>query len=141
MKGIVMFRKKLLMVALCVTASSFAQAPKINDIDLRNFDRDTYYKISQDFQGKCFLEQVNNKQTEQRESAFRAFILSAGIGLGNSVKFGDHVSNHVIGYLLAGSANTLIGTLTVKDRNFLAQFLGISVGYAVGALIPTMVRN
>jgi len=154
MEGIVMVGKKLLIVMLLVTASSFALPEKFTGDqnsrhekkhdcfkDIKKNDPNTIYKFVEGADGKLTLQKFDTSKNEQQMSAARAFGLSFVIGAGTSIRFGNGTKNHLLGYLLAGGSNAFIGQVAFQDRNYWTQFLGISVGYAVGVLLPTIVRS
>ncbi len=140
-----MFRKKLLIVALCVTAQSFALPSKFEGEQnsrhekhrcFKGFKKGDICQFVEGADGKLTPQKVDNSRTEQVNSGIRAFTVSMLIGFiaqGYSRSNGD-MTPHLLGLVTNLAANLFIGGLVCQDRKFMTQFGGGLTGYILGSV-------
>ena len=141
-----MFRKKLLIVALCVTAQSFALPSKFEGEQgsrhekhrcFKGFKKGDICQFVEGADGKLTPQKVDNSRAEQVSSGLRVLGASALIGFiaeGHSKSKGD-ITPHLLGLLTNLAANLFIGGLVCQDRNILTQVGGGITGYIFGSYV------
>ncbi|KIX85478.1 hypothetical protein KG892_02530 [Vermiphilus pyriformis] len=80
-------------------------------------------------------------KVEKRDSGYRAIVISFAVSLISNLAMKDSAKANAIGGTLAIGTNVFLGEVNFKERNMAAQTSGGLIGYVVGWLAASAIKN